>query len=153
MDIEHALVMNMNNYWSMGMPEGKTPLFDGPMFKIDMVNLQSNSDQKTANGGQIIGNSIIAGDYVKNKALPSYMEHLVGKVRVHDKPETHVVDGQERRVRGSGTWVVVLTFSERAKVRKGYIEPMLSPFTEEFFAIREIEPEDSEIVFNLGNLC
>ena len=81
----------MNNFWSMGLPSGKVPQFDFPMLKLSMTNLQSSTDQKTANGGQIIGNSIIAGDYSENRELPSYMEHLVGKIEVCTRPKTHLV--------------------------------------------------------------
>lgn len=134
----------MNDYL-----EGEMPMFDYPMLKISMVNLQSSTTSKTENGGQIVGNSIIAGDYRENRELPSYMEHLVGKVKVFDAPKTHVVNGQERRVRGSGVWVINMTICDRDKVRKEYVEPMISPFMNEYFAIKEEKYDDEDMVFKL----
>ena len=139
----------MNNYLSMGLPSGDVPLFDFPMLKLSMTNLQSSTDQKTANGGQIIGNSIIAGDYSENRELPSYMEHLVGKIEVCTRPKTHLVCGQERRVRGSGTWIINMVVCGRDRVRKGYSEPMVSPFMQGFFAIKEPKYDDEEMTFKL----
>ena len=139
----------MNNYLSMGLPSGDVPLFDFPMLKLSMTNLQSSTDQKTANGGQIIGNSIIAGDYSENRELPSYMEHLVGKIGVCTRPKTHLVCGQERRVRGSGTWIINMVVCGRDRVRKGYSEPMVSPFMQDFFAIKEPKYDDEEMTFKL----
>ena len=79
----------MNNYWSMGLPSGKVPEFDFPMLKLSMTNLQSST------GGQIPGNSSLAQDYSENRELPSYMEHLVGKIEVCTRAKTHVVGGKE----------------------------------------------------------
>ena len=139
----------MNNYLSMGLPSGKVPQFDFPMLKLSMTNLQSSTDQKTANGGQIIGNSIIAGDYSENRELPSYMEHLVGKIGVCTRPKTYLVCWQERRVRGSGTWIINMVVCGRDRVRKGYSEPMVSPFMQDFFAIKEPKYDDEEMTFKL----
>lgn len=139
----------MNNFWSMGIPSGKAPVFDFPMLKMSMVNLQSSTPAKTGDGGQIIGNSSLAQDHSENRALPGYMKHLVGKVEVYNEPKTHVVNGQERRVRGSGVWVVTMFICDRDKVRKGIAEPMVSPFMREYFAIKEPKYDDDEMTFKL----
>ncbi len=139
----------MNNYWSMGLPSGEVSLFDFPMLKLSMVNLQSRTTSKTGDGGQIVGNASIAGDYSENRELPSYMEHLVGKIAVCTKEKTHLVGGEERRVRGGGTWVINMVVCGRDRVRKGIAEPMVSPFMHKFFAINEPRYDDNDIVFKL----
>ena len=139
----------MNNYWYMGLPSGKVPEFDFPMLKLSMTNLQSSTDQKTVDGGQIPGNSSLAQDYSENRELPSYMEHLVGKIEVCTRPKTHLVGGQERRVRGSGTWIINMVVCGRDRVRKGFSEPMVSPFMQDFFAIKEPKYDDEEMTFKL----
>lgn len=139
----------MNDYLSMGMPEGDVPLFDFPMLKMSMVNLQSSTPAKTGDGGQIVGNSILSRDYNENTILPVHMEHLVGKVAVSEGLKTHVVAGQERRVRGSGIWVINMTICDREKVRKGYTEPMVSSFMSEYFAVKEPRYDDDDMVFKL----
>jgi len=139
----------MNNYLSMGFPEGKVPIYNHLMLKMGMVNLQSSTSSRTEDGGQIIGNSQIATDHSENRELPGYMEHLVGKVAVCSVPKTHVVSGQERRVRGGGVWVITTTICDREKVRKGIVEPMVSPFMTEYFAIKEPKYEDDDMVFKL----
>lgn len=135
----------MNNFWSMGLPSGEVPLFDFPMLKMSMVNLQSSTGER----GHLPGNSSLAQDYNENRELPSYMEHLVGKIEVCTRAKTHVVGGKERRVRGGGTWIINLVVCGRDRVRKGYSEPMVSPFMQEFFAIKEPKYDDDEMVFKL----
>jgi hypothetical protein len=119
------------------------------MLKMSMVNLQSSTPAKTGDGGQIVGNSILARDYNENTILPDYMEHLVGKVAVSQGLKTHVVAGQERRVRGSGIWVINITICDREKARKGYTEPMVSSFMSEYFAIKEPKYDDEDMFFKL----
>ena len=135
----------MNNFWSMGLPSGEVPLFDFPMLKMSMVNLQSSTGER----GQIPGNSSLAQDYSENRELPSYMEHLVGKIEVCTRAKTHVVGGKERRVRGSGIWIINMVVCGRDRVRKGFSEPMVSPFMQDFFAIKEPKYDDEEMTFKL----
>jgi hypothetical protein len=112
-------------------------IFDYPMLSMTMVKLENDR-------------APIAGDYAECRELPEHMRHLVGNVDVVTSTKTHMVAGQERRVRSGAIWVLYPTISDQEKVTvkrgKRYEKKQVSAFVERFFSPAKVDEDEEEVL-------
>jgi hypothetical protein len=112
-------------------------IFDYPMLSMTMVKLENDR-------------APIANDYAELRELPEHMRHLVGNVQVCTSEKTHLVNGQERRVRSGAIWVLYPTISDQEKVTikrgKRYEKKQVSNFVERFFKPSKVVEDEEEVL-------
>jgi len=132
----------MARFVGAGEMSDKTIVYDYPLLCMNMTNLQNDLTP-------------IAIDYNELRILPEHMKHLVGNVQVCTSEKTHMVAGQERRVRSGGIWVLnlVIVDKEKTVTRRGktYDRRQVSPFTERYFSDSKQDKmvEDEEEVIKI----
>lgn len=127
----------MERFVGPGEMGGDLQIFDYPLLSMVMVNLQNDQ----ARG---------AGDYAELTSMPEYMRHLCGDVKICPSIKTHIVNGQERRVRSSGCWVLypMISDQEKVTVRRGtrYDKAQVSRYIERYFTPMEMDEDEEEVL-------
>jgi hypothetical protein len=120
-----------------GQMSNETVVYDYPLLSMTMVKLENDR-------------APIANDYAECRELPEYMRHLVGNVEVCTSEKTHIVNGQERRVRSGAIWVLYPTISDQEKVTvkrgKRYEKKQVSAFVERFFSPAKVDEDKEEVL-------